>query len=108
MCIWFTVSSDDIVKTNCPNILKNSFASLTVEENGVENACGDGVINGCFSNTEVDISRLSCDFNSFISGKDPIFTELFYDEFLHYSIMYLKTIPKTRNAPLPISQLKCD
>lgn len=62
------VSSDDIVKTNCPNILKNSFASLTVEENGVENACGDGVINGCFSNTEVDIStRLSCHSNSFIS-----------------------------------------
>lgn len=94
--LWFTVSSEDIVKTNCPNILKNSFASLAVEENGVENVCGNGVINGCFGNPEVVIStRLSCHSNSFISGKDPLFTELFYDEFLYCSIMHLKTIPKT-------------
>lgn len=62
------VSSEAIVKTNCPSILRNSFASLTVEENGVQNACGNGVINGCLGSTEVVIStRLSCHSNSFIS-----------------------------------------
>lgn len=97
MCFWITVSSEAIVKTNCPSILRNSFVSLTVEENGVQNACGNGVINGCFGSTEVVIStRLSCHSNSFISGKDPFFvTKLFCNECLYCSVMYLRTIPKT-------------
>lgn len=97
MCFWITVSSEAIVKTNCPSILRNSFVSLTVEENGVQNACGNGVINGCFGSTEVVIStNLSCHSNSFISGKDPFFvTKLFCNECLYCSVMYLRTIPKT-------------
>lgn len=65
--------------------------SLTVEENGVQNACGNGVINGCLGSTEVVIlTRLSCHSNSFISGKDPFFVTKLY-----CSVMYLRTIPKT-------------
>lgn len=64
------VSSEDIVKTNCPNVLKNSYANLMVEENGMENACGNGFVNGCSGNNEVVISTvLSCHSNTFISDR---------------------------------------
>lgn len=96
MCFWIIVLSEVIVKINCLSILRNLFVSLIVEENGVENVCGNGVINGCLGSIEVVILiRLFCYFNLFILGKDFFFViKLFCNECLYCLVMYLRIILK--------------
>ncbi|XP_061184515.1 uncharacterized protein LOC133192538 [Saccostrea echinata] len=54
------VSTDDIVSIECPNFLRKSFTNLNTEENGMENVCVNGSINGCLKNTQLVITSPSC------------------------------------------------
>lgn len=68
---YFQVSSEDIVSVDCPSVLKNSYVSLSADENGTENACIDSYVTGCAKNTQVAISTSSsCQSNTYIPGSD--------------------------------------
>ncbi|XP_062586430.1 uncharacterized protein LOC134248031 [Saccostrea cucullata] len=54
------VSTADIVSIECPNFLRKSFVNLNSEENGMENVCVNGSVNGCLKNTQLTITSPSC------------------------------------------------